>query len=128
MDLDPTGTSGLIAVCASAAAGVGRLIFDFWRWRTDRRDRRRRDYRRGVPRMTAPGGWCVEVILLDRLDGYSPVVRYRVMRHSVHVAARAARRARRRAGGGGLAPQSLCVAANRSASSRGVAEPVQLCT
>ena len=35
--------------------------------------------------MTAPGGWCVEVILLDRLDGYPPVVRYRVTRLGVYV-------------------------------------------
>jgi hypothetical protein len=36
--------------------------------------------------MTAPGGWCVEVILLDLLDGRRPVVRYRVVRHGTHVA------------------------------------------
>ena len=79
MDIDPTTTtSGLLL----AAAGVGRLIFDFWRWRTHRRER---SYRRVVPHMTAPGGWCVEVILLDRVDGYPLVQRYRVTRMGAYI-------------------------------------------
>src|SRR5690348_4424045 len=81
MDIDPTTTSGLML----AAAGVGRLIFDFCRWHMERRDRQRPGYGRVVSRMTAPGGWCVEVILLDRLDGYPPVQRFRVTRMGAYI-------------------------------------------
>ena len=35
VDLEPTNP----AVIITAIAGVGRLIFDWWKWRTDRRDR-----------------------------------------------------------------------------------------
>jgi hypothetical protein len=45
VDLDPTG----VAVIITATAGAGRLVLDWWRWRTERRDKTKRRREDGPP-------------------------------------------------------------------------------